>query len=171
LACQARTMGPVKLKLDLHDIYNRGEEIERALRSIMDEAVAKKRPSWRSFQARAQGSLRTGCFGSWTAKRSRRATLTRDGRPRSDQCLPPRGHRHHRPAQLRRHTLVAEGRIDLTADYSVRNAMSACVQFCTGAARHLNCPSRPGDKPDPGRRGGTVSVSLASRAGRSFRAR
>ncbi len=34
----------VKLKLDLHDIYNRGDEIERALRSIVDEAVAKKAP-------------------------------------------------------------------------------------------------------------------------------
>jgi DNA-nicking Smr family endonuclease len=32
----------VKLKLDLHDIYNRGEEIDRALQSIIDEAVAKK---------------------------------------------------------------------------------------------------------------------------------
>jgi dsDNA-specific endonuclease/ATPase MutS2 len=28
----------VKLKLDLHDIYDRGDEIDRALRSIMDEA-------------------------------------------------------------------------------------------------------------------------------------
>jgi DNA-nicking Smr family endonuclease len=32
----------VKLKLDLHDIYNRGDEIDRALQSIIDEAVAKK---------------------------------------------------------------------------------------------------------------------------------
>jgi hypothetical protein len=36
--------GAVKLKLDLHDIYNQGDDIERALRSIMDEAVAKKAP-------------------------------------------------------------------------------------------------------------------------------
>jgi dsDNA-specific endonuclease/ATPase MutS2 len=34
----------VKLKLDLHDIYNRGEDIDRALRSIIDEAVEKKAP-------------------------------------------------------------------------------------------------------------------------------
>ena len=34
----------MKLKLDLHDIYNRGTDIERALQSIMDEAVAKKAP-------------------------------------------------------------------------------------------------------------------------------
>lgn len=34
----------MKLKLDLHDIYNSGDQIERALRAIMDEAVAKKAP-------------------------------------------------------------------------------------------------------------------------------
>jgi dsDNA-specific endonuclease/ATPase MutS2 len=32
----------VKLKLDLHDIYNRGEDIERALRNIIDEAIEKR---------------------------------------------------------------------------------------------------------------------------------
>jgi DNA-nicking Smr family endonuclease len=32
----------VKLKLDLHDIYNRGDDIEHALRSVIDEAVEKK---------------------------------------------------------------------------------------------------------------------------------
>ena len=31
----------MKLKLDLHDIYNRGGEIDRALKGIIDEAVAK----------------------------------------------------------------------------------------------------------------------------------
>jgi DNA-nicking Smr family endonuclease len=31
----------VKLKLDLHDIYNRGGDIDRALRGIIDEAVEK----------------------------------------------------------------------------------------------------------------------------------
>ena len=29
----------MKLKLDLHDIYNRGQDIDRALRDIIDEAV------------------------------------------------------------------------------------------------------------------------------------
>ena len=33
---------PPKLTLDLHDIYNRGGEIDRALRAIMAEAVEKK---------------------------------------------------------------------------------------------------------------------------------
>jgi DNA-nicking Smr family endonuclease len=32
----------VKLKLDLHDIYNRGDDIDRALRAIIDEAVQKR---------------------------------------------------------------------------------------------------------------------------------
>jgi DNA-nicking Smr family endonuclease len=31
----------MKLKLDLHDIYNRGDDIDRALREVMDEAVRK----------------------------------------------------------------------------------------------------------------------------------
>jgi hypothetical protein len=34
----------MKLKLDLHDIYNRGADIDRALRAIIDEAVAKHAP-------------------------------------------------------------------------------------------------------------------------------
>ena len=32
----------VKLKLDLHEIYNRGEDIDRALRGVIQEAVDKK---------------------------------------------------------------------------------------------------------------------------------
>src|SRR3954469_620266 len=32
----------VKLKLDLHDIYNKGNEIDKALRGVIDEALAKR---------------------------------------------------------------------------------------------------------------------------------
>jgi DNA-nicking Smr family endonuclease len=32
----------VKLKLDLHDIYRRGDDIEQALHNVIDEAVEKK---------------------------------------------------------------------------------------------------------------------------------
>jgi DNA-nicking Smr family endonuclease len=32
----------VKLKLDLHDIYNRNADIERALNDVIAEAVAKR---------------------------------------------------------------------------------------------------------------------------------
>ncbi len=31
----------MKLKLDLHEIYNRGDDIDRALRGIIDEAIDK----------------------------------------------------------------------------------------------------------------------------------
>lgn len=34
----------MKLKLDLHDIYNRGHEIDRALERVIDEAIEKKAP-------------------------------------------------------------------------------------------------------------------------------
>jgi len=34
----------MKLTLDLHDIYNKGAEIEKALQRVFDEAVAKKAP-------------------------------------------------------------------------------------------------------------------------------
>ena len=32
----------MKLTLDLHGVYNRGDEIDRALRGVIDEALAKK---------------------------------------------------------------------------------------------------------------------------------
>lgn len=32
----------MKLKLDLDDAYNRGDEIDRQLRAVMDEAVQKR---------------------------------------------------------------------------------------------------------------------------------
>jgi hypothetical protein len=48
--------GLVKLKLDLHDIYERGDEIDRTLRSIMDEAVAKKASLVESSLERARDS-------------------------------------------------------------------------------------------------------------------
>ena len=36
------TLRPVKLTLDLHEVYNRGEEIDRALRAVIDEALEKR---------------------------------------------------------------------------------------------------------------------------------
>ncbi|MGO8874123.1 MAG: Smr/MutS family protein [Acidimicrobiales bacterium] len=32
----------MKLTLDLHDIYNRGDDIDHALRAIIDEAIEKR---------------------------------------------------------------------------------------------------------------------------------
>ncbi|MEV4054166.1 Smr/MutS family protein [Amycolatopsis sp. NPDC049688] len=50
--------GAVKLKLDLHDIYNRGGEIDRALRAIIDEAVAKKAPLVEIIPGKGSGQLK-----------------------------------------------------------------------------------------------------------------
>ena len=46
------------LKLDLHDIYNRGEEIELALHPIIDEAVAKKAPLVEIVPGKGSGQLK-----------------------------------------------------------------------------------------------------------------
>jgi len=48
----------VKLKLDLHDIYNHGEEIEHALRGIIDEAIAKKAPLVEIIPGKGSGQLK-----------------------------------------------------------------------------------------------------------------
>ncbi len=50
--------GEVKLTLDLHDVYNRGDEIERALRAIIDEAVAKKAPLVEIIPGKGSGQLK-----------------------------------------------------------------------------------------------------------------
>lgn len=48
----------VKLKLDLHDIYNRGEEIDRALREVIDEAVRTKASSVEIIPGKRSGQLK-----------------------------------------------------------------------------------------------------------------
>jgi dsDNA-specific endonuclease/ATPase MutS2 len=48
----------MKLKLDLHDIYNRGADIDRALRDIIDEAVAKKAPVVEIIPGKGSGQLK-----------------------------------------------------------------------------------------------------------------
>jgi dsDNA-specific endonuclease/ATPase MutS2 len=48
----------VKLTLDLHDIYNRGRDIDRALRDIMDEAVRKKAPLVEIISGKGSGQLK-----------------------------------------------------------------------------------------------------------------
>jgi DNA-nicking Smr family endonuclease len=50
--------GQVKLTLDLHDIYNRGQDIDRALRGIMDEAVRKKAPLVEIISGKGSGQLK-----------------------------------------------------------------------------------------------------------------
>ncbi|MEO6885960.1 MAG: Smr/MutS family protein [Jatrophihabitantaceae bacterium] len=48
----------MKLKLDLHDIYNHGDEIEKALRAIIAEAVAKKAPLVEIIPGKGSGQLK-----------------------------------------------------------------------------------------------------------------
>ena len=48
----------MKLKLDLHDIYNHGTDIDKALRDIMAEAVAKKAPLVEIIPGKGSGQLK-----------------------------------------------------------------------------------------------------------------
>ena len=48
----------MKLTLDLHDIYNRHDEIDRALRSIIDEAVEKKAKLVEIVPGKGSGQLK-----------------------------------------------------------------------------------------------------------------
>jgi DNA-nicking Smr family endonuclease len=48
----------MKLKLDLHDIFNHGHDIDRALRGIIDEAVAKKATLVEIIPGKGSGALK-----------------------------------------------------------------------------------------------------------------
>jgi DNA-nicking Smr family endonuclease len=48
----------VKLTLDLHDVYNRGDQIDRALQDVIDEAVAKKARTVEIIPGKGSGQLK-----------------------------------------------------------------------------------------------------------------
>ncbi|HEX6498299.1 MAG TPA: Smr/MutS family protein [Micromonosporaceae bacterium] len=48
----------MKLTLDLHDIYNRNQDIERALRGIIDDAVRKKATLVEIIPGKGSGQLK-----------------------------------------------------------------------------------------------------------------
>jgi DNA-nicking Smr family endonuclease len=48
----------VKLKLDLHEIYNRGDDIDRALRAVMEEAVENKARLVEIIPGKGSGQLK-----------------------------------------------------------------------------------------------------------------
>jgi DNA-nicking Smr family endonuclease len=48
----------MKLKLDLHDVYNRGQEIDRALEQVIQEAVAKKATLVEIIPGKGSGQLK-----------------------------------------------------------------------------------------------------------------
>jgi dsDNA-specific endonuclease/ATPase MutS2 len=47
-----------KLSLDLHDIFNRGHDIDRALRAAIDEAVRIKASSLEIIPGKGSGQLK-----------------------------------------------------------------------------------------------------------------
>ncbi len=48
----------VKLTLDLHDIYDRGEDIDRALRGILEEAIRTKATLVEIIPGKGSGQLK-----------------------------------------------------------------------------------------------------------------
>jgi DNA-nicking Smr family endonuclease len=50
--------GAVKLKLDLHDLYNRGDEIDKALRAVIDEAVRTRATVVEIIPGKGSGQLK-----------------------------------------------------------------------------------------------------------------
>ena len=49
-----------KLKLDLHDIYNRGETIEKELNRVIQEAVEKRIKIVEIIPGKGSGQLKKG---------------------------------------------------------------------------------------------------------------
>jgi dsDNA-specific endonuclease/ATPase MutS2 len=60
----------MKLTLDLHDIYNQGGEIEKALQRKFDEAVAKKAPLLEIIPGKGSGQLKKHVLRFLEQKRS-----------------------------------------------------------------------------------------------------
>jgi dsDNA-specific endonuclease/ATPase MutS2 len=48
----------MKLKLDLHDVYNRGHDIDLALKGIIDEAVSKRATIVEIIPGKGSGQLK-----------------------------------------------------------------------------------------------------------------
>src|SRR3712207_2055450 len=56
--CNGFTLSAMKLKLDLHDIYNRNGDIDRALKAIIAEAVEKKATLVEIIPGKGSGQLK-----------------------------------------------------------------------------------------------------------------
>lgn len=48
----------MKLTLDLHDIFNHGDDIDRALQGVIDEAIAKRAPLVEIIPGKGSGQLK-----------------------------------------------------------------------------------------------------------------
>ncbi len=55
---QRRRLFDMKLKLDLHDIYNKGSDIDAALSAVMEEAVRKKASVVEIISGKGSGALK-----------------------------------------------------------------------------------------------------------------
>jgi dsDNA-specific endonuclease/ATPase MutS2 len=49
---------PARLKLDLHDVFNRGADIDRALRSVIDEAIRTRASVVEIIPGKGSGQLK-----------------------------------------------------------------------------------------------------------------
>jgi DNA-nicking Smr family endonuclease len=58
IAAAAVDDAAVKLTLDLHEIYNRGDQIDRALLAVINEAIAKKAPLIEIIPGKGSGALK-----------------------------------------------------------------------------------------------------------------
>ena len=64
----------MKLKLDLHDIYNRGADIDRALRDIIDEAIRTRAPLVEIIPGKGSGQLKKRVLRFLDQKEIKRCT-------------------------------------------------------------------------------------------------
>ena len=48
----------MKIKLDLHDIFNKGTQIDKALRDVIDEAIQKKATLVEIIPGKGSGALK-----------------------------------------------------------------------------------------------------------------
>jgi dsDNA-specific endonuclease/ATPase MutS2 len=60
----------VKLTLNLHEIYNQGTQIEKALQQIFDDAVKKKAPLIEIIPGKGSGQLKKHVLRFLEKKRS-----------------------------------------------------------------------------------------------------
>ncbi len=60
----------MKLTLDLHDIYNQGAEIEKALQRVFEEAGAKKARMTENIPGKGSGQLKKHVLRFLEKKRS-----------------------------------------------------------------------------------------------------
>lgn len=58
----------MRLKLDLHDIYNKSRDLDRALHDIIDEAEATKAKTVEIIPGKGSGALKNASCGSLIAR-------------------------------------------------------------------------------------------------------